>query len=105
MALALAEAGATVYCLDLADIPSSDFKAAVAYAKTLGSDIKYIKANVCDQKLMNELMFNIAEEEGHIDVSRQCCFVQSRDTHPLPATGLHRGRRNPYWSRLPRHPH
>ncbi|KAL8293057.1 hypothetical protein RQP46_000751 [Phenoliferia psychrophenolica] len=68
MALALAEAGATVYCLDLADVPSSDFAAAVAYAKTLGSRIKYIKANVCDQKLMNKIAFDIAEEEGHIDV-------------------------------------
>ena len=89
MALALAEAGATVYCIDLAEKPSSDFDAAVAYAKTLGSRIKYIKANVCDQKLMNKIAFDIAEEEvrptsafvtrelnsdtinsqGHIDVS------------------------------------
>ena len=89
MALALAEAGATIYCIDLADNPSTDFDAAVAYAKTLGSTIKYIKADVCDQKLMNKIAFDIAEEEvrptsafvtkelysetvnsqGHIDVS------------------------------------
>ncbi|KAL8280836.1 hypothetical protein RQP46_006840 [Phenoliferia psychrophenolica] len=68
MALAMAEAGATVYCLDLADKPSDDFQAAVAYAKTLGSAIKYIKANVTDQTLMNKIAFDIAEEEGHIDV-------------------------------------
>lgn len=49
MALALAEAGAKVYCIDLADKPSESFDAAVAYAKTLGSEIKYIKADVTDQ--------------------------------------------------------
>ncbi|KAK4701428.1 hypothetical protein P7C70_g4798, partial [Phenoliferia sp. Uapishka_3] len=63
MALALAEAGASVYCIDLAEKPSSDFDAAVTYAKVLGSSIKYIRANVTDQTLMNKICYDIAEDE------------------------------------------
>ncbi|KAM0748853.1 NAD(P)-binding protein [Meredithblackwellia eburnea MCA 4105] len=68
MALALIEAGSTVYCIDLADVPSEDFQASVVYAKALGGKLKYIKANVTDQPLMNKIANEIAVEEGRLDV-------------------------------------
>ncbi|KAK4701422.1 hypothetical protein P7C70_g4806, partial [Phenoliferia sp. Uapishka_3] len=71
MALALAEAGATVYCLDLADQGSSEFQAAAKYAIKLGSRMVYIKGDVTDQPLMDKIALDIAEKEGRID----CCIA------------------------------
>ncbi|KAL8291607.1 hypothetical protein RQP46_001865 [Phenoliferia psychrophenolica] len=68
MALALAEAGATVFCLDLADSGSADFQAAAKYAIKLGSRMIYLKADVTDQPRMNEIAHDIAEKEGRLDV-------------------------------------
>ncbi|KEP45711.1 sorbose reductase sou1 [Rhizoctonia solani 123E] len=50
MALALCEAGATVYALDLPDSPGEEFIATAEYAKKLGSTLKYVSIDVTDQK-------------------------------------------------------
>lgn len=77
MALALAEAGAKVYGVDLKDEPGEDFKAAARYALELGSRLKYVKGDVTDQPFMNKLAEDIANEEGRIDVSPfHFCFLQ-----------------------------
>ncbi|KAG8766595.1 hypothetical protein FRC12_006768 [Ceratobasidium sp. 428] len=48
MAVALCEAGATVYALDLPPTPGDEFLAAAEYTKNLGSTLKYITADVTD---------------------------------------------------------
>ncbi|QRW19081.1 Enoyl-(Acyl carrier protein) reductase [Rhizoctonia solani] len=50
MALALCEAGATVYALDLPQSPGEEFTATAEYAKKLGSALKYVSVDVTDQQ-------------------------------------------------------
>ncbi|VDC05365.1 unnamed protein product [Peniophora sp. CBMAI 1063] len=83
MGLALAEAGAKVYCVDLAPSPGAEFKAVESYldsireskdadAEALGGgpvgSVVYRKANVVDQQEMWKLGEAIGNEEGRMDV-------------------------------------
>jgi NAD(P)-dependent dehydrogenase (short-subunit alcohol dehydrogenase family) len=68
MALALAEAGATVYCLDLPATPSNEFEVSAKYAKRFGKRMHYIQADVTDQMKMQAIAENIANDEGSLDV-------------------------------------
>ncbi|EJC99851.1 NAD-binding protein [Fomitiporia mediterranea MF3/22] len=72
MAEALAEAGATVYCLDLPIVPDKAFHVAQAYVSKLGlagnARLEYRSVNVADQKAIWDVIEIIAEKEGRLDV-------------------------------------
>ncbi|KAJ7439064.1 hypothetical protein B0H11DRAFT_1752258, partial [Mycena galericulata] len=75
MALALAEAGAVVYCLDLPAEPSSNWKKVQSYVSALpASDqglkgrLEYLAGDVTDQKVMWAEVEGIVEREGRIDI-------------------------------------
>ncbi|KAJ7449075.1 hypothetical protein B0H11DRAFT_2247379 [Mycena galericulata] len=75
MALALAEAGAVVYCLDLASSPDGDWLKVQSYVNELPSGnqekkarLEYVSGDVTDQKAMWKLVEGVVEREGRIDV-------------------------------------
>ncbi|KAJ6481501.1 hypothetical protein C8R47DRAFT_1134654 [Mycena vitilis] len=75
MALALAEAGAVVYCLDLPSQPDSDWLKVQTYVSQLPpteQDLKgrlaYIAGNVTDQKAMWAVAESIVDKEGRLDI-------------------------------------
>ncbi|KAF8609487.1 NAD(P)-binding protein [Ceratobasidium sp. AG-I] len=68
MALALCEAGATVYALDLPPSPGEEFIATAEYAKKLGSTLKYISADVTDQQGLWEKVAAIGDAEKRVDI-------------------------------------
>jgi len=75
MALALAEAGATVYCLDLTPQPDEDWLKVQAYAAQLppldGGNkgrLEYVRGDVTDQAAMWEAAEKIAVKEGRLDI-------------------------------------
>ncbi|KAJ7895245.1 hypothetical protein B0H14DRAFT_3081264 [Mycena olivaceomarginata] len=59
MALALAEAGAVVYCLDIPPNPDADW---------LKGRLEYISGDVTDQKTMWGVVESIVDREGRIDI-------------------------------------
>ncbi|KAJ6526587.1 hypothetical protein DFH09DRAFT_1250613 [Mycena vulgaris] len=76
MALALAEAGAVVYCFDMPDTPDADWLKVQAYAaafpdlptgQTKGR-LEYLSGDVTDQQGMWRAVEGIVEREGRIDV-------------------------------------
>ncbi|KAJ7185878.1 hypothetical protein C8R46DRAFT_1158452 [Mycena filopes] len=77
MALALAEAGAVVYCLDLPAQPDANWLAVQKFASELrpaageqkkGGRLEYLSGDVTDQKAMWAAVERIVEREGRIDV-------------------------------------
>ncbi|KAF7978133.1 hypothetical protein HWV62_1571 [Athelia sp. TMB] len=71
MALALCEAGAkAIYCIDLPEEPSEEWKATRDYVKALGngSRLEYTRADVRDQQDMWNKVEKMAEKEGRMDV-------------------------------------
>jgi len=71
MALALCEAGArVVYCFDLPEKPSEEWKVAKDYVQKLqnGSRLEYVSIDVRDQKAMWEKAEEIGDREGRMDV-------------------------------------
>ncbi|KAJ7163666.1 hypothetical protein C8R46DRAFT_1279271 [Mycena filopes] len=76
MALALAEAGAVVYCLDLPAQPNANWLAVQKFASELppaadlknGGRLEYISGDVTDQKAMWAAVEGIVQREGRIDV-------------------------------------
>ncbi|KAJ7501028.1 hypothetical protein B0H11DRAFT_2375098 [Mycena galericulata] len=75
MALALAEAGAVVYCLDLPAEPSSSWKKVQSYVSALPASeqglkgrLEYLAGDVTDQKAMWAAVEGIVEREGRIDI-------------------------------------
>ncbi|KAJ7727007.1 hypothetical protein DFH07DRAFT_852128 [Mycena maculata] len=75
MALALAEAGAVVYCLDLPTEPDSTWSKVQSYANELPVSesqkkgrLEYISGDVTDQKAMWTTVESIVEREGRIDI-------------------------------------
>ncbi|KAK9368814.1 hypothetical protein V1509DRAFT_621528 [Lipomyces kononenkoae] len=68
-AIVLAELGAKVYIIDLPETPSSDFTAAAAYVKRLGSSFEYRVSDVSKQELISKTIDEIAQEnDGKIHV-------------------------------------
>jgi len=70
MALALAEAGARVYALDLPDAPSEEFVNVSRFVAKLGEgrSLSYVSVDVTDQKRIWEKVAEIGEKEGRMDV-------------------------------------
>ncbi|KAG8747891.1 hypothetical protein FRC10_010510 [Ceratobasidium sp. 414] len=68
MALALCEAGATVYAFDLPPTPGDEFLATAEYAKKLGSTLHYRSADVTNQKLIWKEVAAIGDAEKRVDV-------------------------------------
>lgn len=67
MAMALAEAGAKVYCIDLPVEPSPEFNVCAAYASKLGTTMEYVKADVTSQSEISRVIQGIAEKHGRLD--------------------------------------
>lgn len=67
MAMALAEAGAKVYCIDLPSEPSPEFTACASYASKLGTKMEYIKADVTSQTEISRVILDIAKRHGRLD--------------------------------------
>ncbi|GAB1526718.1 hypothetical protein RhiTH_009890 [Rhizoctonia solani] len=68
MALALCEAGATVYVLDLPQSPGDDFVATADYTRKLGSTLKYVSMDVTDQQSVWDKVAEIGDAEKRVDV-------------------------------------
>lgn len=74
IALALAEAGAIVYCLDLPTQPDQDWLKVQSFASQLPAvdgkrgRLEYVAGNVTDQSAMWSTVENIVKKEGRIDV-------------------------------------
>ena len=71
MALALCEAGAIVYCLDLPKAPGSEWQATRAYVERLKVEkarLEYLSVDVTDQQACWNAGENIAEKEGRMDI-------------------------------------
>jgi len=75
MALALAEAGAVVYCLDLPAQPDNDWLKVQNFASELPEPqgqkkgrLEYISGDVTDQKAMWATVESIVDREGRIDI-------------------------------------
>ncbi|EGG10887.1 uncharacterized protein MELLADRAFT_33377 [Melampsora larici-populina 98AG31] len=74
MALVLAELGAIVYAVDLAESPSKDFTACANYARKMFSGsvdrdrMYYRRVDVTDQTAMRDLCKLIVDAEGTLDV-------------------------------------
>ncbi|EUC53552.1 sorbose reductase, partial [Rhizoctonia solani AG-3 Rhs1AP] len=88
MALALCEAGATVYALDLPDSPGEEFVATAEYAKKLGSTLKYVSIDVTDQTSVWDKIKAIGDAEKRVDVcvaaagilnGADCLFYKAED--------------------------
>jgi NAD(P)-dependent dehydrogenase (short-subunit alcohol dehydrogenase family) len=67
MAMALAESGAKVYCIDLPSEPSPEFTACASYASHLGTTMEYIKADVTSQPEISRVILDIARRHGRLD--------------------------------------
>lgn len=77
MALALAEAGATVYCLDLPPAPDAEWLKVQAYAANLPDiapgvknkgRLEYVSGDVTNQKQMWSIAEDIVKKEERLDV-------------------------------------
>ncbi|KAL5536258.1 hypothetical protein ACEPAF_79 [Sanghuangporus sanghuang] len=71
MAEALAEAGATVYCLDLPKEPDKAFGLTQSYVQRLGlidsARLEYVSVDVTDQRAVWDILEKIAVKEGRMD--------------------------------------
>jgi NAD(P)-dependent dehydrogenase (short-subunit alcohol dehydrogenase family) len=78
IALAFAESGAIVYCIDLPPTPDEDWVKVCEYATKLPSldpndsnkrgRLEYISADVTDQSIIAAKIEQIVEREGRVDV-------------------------------------
>jgi NAD(P)-dependent dehydrogenase (short-subunit alcohol dehydrogenase family) len=70
MAMALAEAGARVYSIDLPTTPGKEFTAVAKYVEKLGDgrSLQYIQADVTDQASLWAKVEEIGNKEGRMDV-------------------------------------
>ena len=78
VALAFAEAGAVVYCLDVPSEPGEEWLAVQKYVANLESDAKkpalhYVHGDVTDQQAMWKIVDDIVAKEKRIDV----CFANA----------------------------
>lgn len=71
MAVALCEAGANIYVVDLAANPSDTFLAAQKYVEALGNKLHYIQGDVTNQQQMWDIGEKIGDAEGRLD----CCVA------------------------------
>jgi len=69
MAMALAEAGASVHCLDLPPKPTPEFEQTKDYIGKLGGAMHYTSADVTNQQEIWAAVESIATQEGRMDVA------------------------------------
>jgi len=69
MAMALAEAGASVHCLDIAPKPTPEFNQTKEYITKLGGAMHYATVDVTNQKEVWSVVESIATQEGRMDVA------------------------------------
>jgi hypothetical protein len=75
LAMALAEAGSSVYCLDLPSSPGEDFEKTAEYVSKLSNadgnpgSLKYFSADVTKQDNIWRAVEEIASKEGRMDVA------------------------------------
>lgn len=68
MSVALCEAGANIYVVDIAPNPSETFLAAQKYVEALGQKLHYVQGDVTNQKEMWDIGEKIGDAEGRLDV-------------------------------------
>lgn len=70
MAMALCEAGATIYCFDLPSEPTKEWLNAQEYVRRIenGSRLEYVCGNVTDQKGMWAKAQEIGDRENRMDI-------------------------------------
>ncbi|KAK1222809.1 hypothetical protein PQX77_014337 [Marasmius sp. AFHP31] len=78
VALAFAEAGAVVYCLDMPSEAGEEWLAVQKYVAHLDNDsnrpaLHYVQGDVTDQQAMWKIVDDIVAKENHIDV----CFANA----------------------------
>lgn len=88
-AITLAEQGAIVYCLDLADSPSQEFLAVKSYIKRMpnsSASVEYRKANVTDSDEMRQVVGEIATTHNRLDicVANAGILGPIKDCHEYP---------------------
>lgn len=69
MSMALAEAGASVYCLDLPPTPTVEFEKTKEYISQLGGAMHYRSVDVTKQQQVWDAVESIATDEGRMDVA------------------------------------
>jgi NAD(P)-dependent dehydrogenase (short-subunit alcohol dehydrogenase family) len=69
MAMAMAEAGAIVHCLDLPPNPTAEFDKTRNYVAKLGGVMHYASANVTNQNEIWDIVETIATKEGRMDIA------------------------------------
>ncbi|KAL5488491.1 hypothetical protein ACEPAI_6609 [Sanghuangporus weigelae] len=79
MAEALAEAGATVYCIAKSSSPNDTWKATQSYISKLGLSksvrLEYVSVDIADQKAIWTTMEEIAKKEGRLDICVACAGI------------------------------
>jgi NAD(P)-dependent dehydrogenase (short-subunit alcohol dehydrogenase family) len=68
-ALCLCEAGARIYCLDLAPKPTQDFLDTQQFCRALGTVLEYISIDVTDQQAIWKVCEEIGTKEGRFDIA------------------------------------
>ena len=90
MAVVLAEAGArVVYCLDLPDVPSEEFKASREYVSKLGngSRLEYFSADVRNQEVLWKKAEEIGDKEQRFDFCIAAAGILNAHTECLEYPG------------------
>ncbi|KAF5323238.1 hypothetical protein D9619_013481 [Psilocybe cf. subviscida] len=82
IALAYAEAGARVYCLDLPEKPSEEWGVCKAWVNDLSGEggkrngaLEYTQCDVTQQRATWDIVARIAEKEGRLDVCVACAGI------------------------------
>jgi hypothetical protein len=75
LAMALAEAGSSVHCIDLQSDPGPDFEATKDYVDRMRGEnqdvgtLSYVRADVSKQREIWDVVESIASEEGRLDIA------------------------------------
>jgi hypothetical protein len=75
LAMALAEAGSSVHCIDLQSDPGPDFKATKDYVRRMREEnqdvgtLSYISTDVTKQREIWDVVESIASKEGRLDIA------------------------------------
>lgn len=101
IALALVEAGAIVYCLDLSETPDENWLKVQSYAaqlpslgaspqgQSLNGRLEYVSADVTNQAMMWAKAEDIAKSEGRLDICvANAGILRSAECLDYPADGF-----------------
>lgn len=97
MALAMCEAGATVYCMDLPETAGKEWHATQKYVEGLGVEgarLEYFSVDVTDQQSVWDKVQRVADAEGRMDVCIAAAgILHGADALEYPAAEFRKVRR------------